>query len=89
MSGYVRVPPDEGGIDWRNPVYTREELRQLNDRDGTARLVLQGCYAYVKAGCSWVPFLDAGLDPNGAPTPIHLSAVDRLAELVDVPARPE
>ncbi len=87
MSGYVRVPPDESGIDWRNPVDTREELRQLDDRDGAVRLVLQGCYAYVKAGTSWVPFLNAGF-ADVAPPPVHLNAVDRLAELVDV-AQPE
>ena len=77
------------GIDWRESVDLREELRQLDDPDGTARLVLQGYYAYVKDGTKWVSFLDAGTTAKDAPPPVYLSAVDRLAELVDAPAQPE
>lgn len=92
MTGYVRVPPqDDGatdGLDWREPVDTREELRQLDNPDGTVRLVFQGNHGYVKEGSSWLPFTMAG-DTASAPPPVHLSAVDRLAELAREPAHPE
>lgn len=61
---------------WEEQVATCDELRLLNDPDGTARFVRENDTVYVKNGLSWMP------SGNAAPPPIPVDAVTRLGDVV-------